>query len=204
MDKPVANMAGEPVQKMHELDHIPDVGNMVLVPANAVDQLERYEQFVDGWGDEVLGLKQHPKGDYVKFEDVLALLSAAPQPSLEGEVGEAVKNLRSDAAQLLRMSETASFGHDLSVRVSDPSLLILSMTTAAAILQSLSADNARLRADLSEAVEVLKPFAEASANLDDSHPNGSPIWESPAAMGIDAKHLRAAQSFLDTQGGGNG
>ena len=39
--------------------------------------LERYHQFVDGWGDEVLGVKQHPTGDYVKWTDILKLLQAA-------------------------------------------------------------------------------------------------------------------------------
>lgn len=42
--------------------------------------LERYEQFVDGWGDEVLGLKNHPHGDYVKFEDVCAALASLRSP----------------------------------------------------------------------------------------------------------------------------
>lgn len=44
--------------------------------------------------------------------------------------------------------------------------------------------------------EALKPFAEAAENLDDNHADGSPIWETSAAMGIDARHLRAARAAL--------
>lgn len=35
--------------------------------------LERYHQMTDGWGDEMIGLKQHPTGDYVKWSDILAI-----------------------------------------------------------------------------------------------------------------------------------
>ena len=164
----------------------------------------------------------------------IRLLSVAPQPSLEGEVEEAVKNLRSDAAQLLRMSETAAFGQDLSVRVSDPVLLILSMTTAAALLQSLSADNARLReerdqaevsrgaaskvaldaiaaqeaaeARLSDAVEALKPFAEYAPYIEMFVQGRAAQGGSPvlSTRHFRLSHFRAARQFLDTQGGGNG
>ena len=43
---------------------------------------------------------------------------------------------------------------------------------------------------------ALRPFSEAEENLEDDHADGSPIWETPAAMGIDAKHLRAARAAL--------
>lgn len=48
--------------------------------------IERYSQFVDGWGDEVLGLKQHPKGEYVKFDDVAALLASPKAGVTEAEL----------------------------------------------------------------------------------------------------------------------
>lgn len=49
-------------------------------------------------------------------------------------------------------------------------------------------------AQLKAAREALEPFAEAAENLDDNHADGSPIWETPAAMGIDARHLRRART----------
>lgn len=43
---------------------------MIGVPSSTPQaELERFSQFTDGWGDEVLGLKQHPKGEYVKYSD---------------------------------------------------------------------------------------------------------------------------------------
>lgn len=42
----------------------------------ALKSMERFSQFMDGWGDEVLGLKQHPAGDYVKWSDILHTLRA--------------------------------------------------------------------------------------------------------------------------------
>jgi hypothetical protein len=53
---------------------------------------------------------------------------------------EVVARLRSDAAQLLRMSQATSFGDDLSVRVKAPDLLISSMLEAAALISSLVAE----------------------------------------------------------------
>ncbi|WP_156359912.1 hypothetical protein [Sphingomonas sp. Leaf10] len=48
-----------------------------------------------------------------------------------------------------------------------------------------------------EALEAaLRPFAEAADDLDDKHRDSSPIWEAPAALGIDAGHLRDAQKLL--------
>lgn len=42
---------------------------------------------------------------------------------------------------------------------------------------------------------ALLPFAEAADDLNDHHPDNIPIWESAAAMGIDAKHLRKAKAL---------
>ena len=53
--------------------------------------------------------------------------------------------------------------------------------------------------------EVMKPFAEAADSLDDDHKDGSSIWESAAAMGIDAGDLRKARARLAArQEGGEG
>lgn len=51
--------------------------------------------------------------------------------------------------------------------------------------ETLEDENARLRA-------ALKPFMEAASDLAEDHRDGSPIWESPAAMSIDAADLRQA------------
>ncbi|GJE37812.1 hypothetical protein [Methylobacterium persicinum] len=42
---------------------------------------------------------------------------------------------------------------------------------------------------------ILKPFSEAAENLDDDE-HGH-LWESPAAMALDAEHLRAARTALE-------
>lgn len=44
--------------------------------------------------------------------------------------------------------------------------------------------------------KIIRPFAEAADDLDDHHPDSSPIWESSAAMSINARDLRAARDFL--------
>lgn len=71
---------------------------------------------------------------------IRAYLAASPSPS-EMDV---VANLRSDAAQLLRMSKATAFGEDLSVRVTKPDLLIANMIAAADAIGSLSAQVLRL------------------------------------------------------------
>ncbi|MBO0141465.1 hypothetical protein JZX87_09850 [Agrobacterium sp. Ap1] len=60
---------------------------------------------------------------------------------------------------------------------------------AEAALAAKDAEIAALKA-------ALEPFADAAENLDDDHKDSSPIWEAPAAMSIDAKHLRAARAAL--------
>lgn len=57
-----------------------------------------------------------------------------------------------------------------------------------------------------EAMEgALRPFSDACDDLADDHRDNSPIWESYAAMGIDAGHLRAARAALSqTSGGADG
>lgn len=67
-------------------------------------------------------------------------------------------------------------------------------------INDLAADLRTLLAALSFQAEALRPFAEAVESLDDDHADGSPIWESPAAMGIDAGHLRTALSQYRTLG----
>lgn len=45
--------------------------------------------------------------------------------------------------------------------------------------------------------DALKPFADAAEDLDELHVPNSPIWESPAAMSIEARHLRIARFVWD-------
>ena len=59
-----------------------------------------------------------------------------------------------------------------------------------------------LRAQLAEARKALEPFADAADDLEDDHKDTSSIWECPAAVNIDAGHLRAARRALT--GGENG
>lgn len=53
-----------------------------------------------------------------------------------------------------------------------------------------------LRAKLAKAREALKPFAEASGNLDDDFRDKSDIWEHSSAMSITGGDLRRARSIL--------
>lgn len=61
---------------------------------------------------------------------------------------------------------------------------------ATAKLEAAEAERDALR-------KALEPFAEAAEDLEDDHRDNSPIWEAPAAMGIDARHLRAARKALE-------
>jgi len=63
---------------------------------------------------------------------------------------------------------------------------------AEARAQAAEAEDARLRA-------VLRPFADAADDLDDEA-DSYPIWETAAAMGIDARDLRRARAALASQG----
>lgn len=59
-----------------------------------------------------------------------------------------------------------------------------------------SEDDARLTSAAPDMFEAIKPFAEAVDNLNDDHPDGSHIWESPAAMSLTAGDLRRALAAL--------
>jgi hypothetical protein len=65
----------------------------------------------------------------------------------------------------------------------------LTQVRAAAALRGQQAEIARLRA-------ALAPFAAAAADLDDSADDKHHLWESAAAMGLTAGHLRAAAKAL--------
>jgi len=51
-------------------------------------------------------------------------------------------------------------------------------------------------ARIAELEAALKPFSEAADDLDEHHKDGSPIWETSSAMGIDARHLRKAKELV--------
>lgn len=59
--------------------------------------------------------------------------------------------------------------------------------------------NTRAERKLAEAVELLKPFSESAENLADETLDHDHIWEQPAAMIINAGHLRAARTFLSKE-----
>lgn len=89
-----------------------------------------------------------PVGDAVVCDGCgRAYLSAVALP----DELEVVANLRSDAAQLLRMSEATKFGEDLSVRVKKPDLLISNMIAAADALSQAHSTIAALRKKLEAA-----------------------------------------------------
>lgn len=90
-------------------------------------------------------------------------------------VGEAVE-------QLARLAKSWSDTELTSVKLPGNTAFVWS-TRIAIVL----AEIARLNL-------ALHPFAEAAESLDDDHPDCSPIWESSAAMCIDARHLRTALS----------
>ena len=47
-----------------------------------------------------------------------------------------------------------------------------------------------------ELIEALRPFVEAADDLDEKHHDSTDIWEAPAAMSINAGHLRRAAALL--------
>ena len=57
-------------------------------------------------------------------------------------------------------------------------------------------DAQALRDGRAELVEALEPFGCAADDLDKYADDKHEIWESPAAMGITAGHLRAARALL--------
>lgn len=67
-----------------------------------------------------------------------------------------------------------------------------------AIAERVALDRNALRL---EALEVVGPFAEAKSCLDNTFPDHGEIWETSAAMMIEARHLRNAAKFLAKHGG---
>ncbi len=109
------------------------------------------------------------------------------------------KMQRMDHAELGRLAEMAEWlkrGDDGA----EGSVLLSASVAAehAADLQALLSDNAALRAERDEAVVLLKPFAAAADDLDEDMGDLANIWEAPAAMNLDAGHLRAALTFLQS------
>lgn len=69
------------------------------------------------------------------------------------------------------------------------------------LVQAASDEATALEAIRSEALEVVGPFAEAKSCLDNTFPDHGEIWETSAAMMIEARHLRNAAKFLAKHGG---
>ena len=49
-----------------------------------------------------------------------------------------------------------------------------------------------------DVLALLRKFAAAADDLDEDHPDNCNIWESPAALGIDAGDLREARRLIET------
>lgn len=113
----------------------------------------------------------------------------------------ALRNLVPEAAAQIRA--TANLAGEIEALRADN--LAWQETGKGAVIQMAEERAARLAAERERdaAVALLKPFAEAADDLDDKHGDGSPIWEAPAAMSIDAGHLREAARFLATLTEGN-
>lgn len=68
------------------------------------------------------------------------------------------------------------------------------------LVQAASDEATAFEALRSEALEVVGPFAEAKSCLDNAFPDHGEIWETSAAMMIEARHLRNAAKFLAKHG----
>lgn len=160
-----------------------------------------------------------------------AMLSAAPQPSLEGEVGQMVERLRKRYTAEpvppcsvcgLPMSIQSAGGGNATVygceahrpfdwkhyeqsrwtqyRPGDEDVL-----AAAALLQSLSADNTRLREVLEKTIAGANILLADSRQCSIQHHHVTWFDERPPGWWADIQNdVLAARQFLDTQGGGNG
>lgn len=77
---------------MLELQHLRSQSLSTQQPMGEVKNrlmaLDRFSQFVDGWGDEVLGLKQHQAGDYIKWSDLLHVIQSLSAIHPNQESGE--------------------------------------------------------------------------------------------------------------------
>ena len=78
--------------------------------------------------------------------------------------------------------------------------------TALAFAASLSHDETAtatieaLKAERDSLLAALKPFQEAAAELEDTHRDFQAIWETSAAMCIDAGDLRRAAALTTKEG----
>lgn len=71
-------------------------------------------------------------------------------------------------------------------------------TSVAAALSTLLASHASLEERVEEAKRLMKPFAEAAENLDDTNDfDDDELWEHAAAMGLHVRDLRALAAFVN-------
>lgn len=64
-------------------------------------------------------------------------------------------------------------------------------------LSAKAAEIVALKARLAAAETALLPFAEAAYSLDDA--DDGELWERPAAMEIECRHLRTAAAYFDAK-----
>lgn len=156
-----------------------DAARAALSAAAKVRAIREHATSSNGVG----GFGPTPTIDPVFSSDIETM---TPTDNLEAGAGDLV-------AELNRIADMAAETIDTGGREEfDPRGIEDVLREAAAQLASVTAENARLR-------EALEPFAEAAGALADDHRDGSPIWETAAAMGIDAVHLRAARAALSQE-----
>jgi hypothetical protein len=110
---------------------------------------------------------------------------------------DVVERLKSDAAQLIRMSQSAGFGEELAVRVKSPDLLIGVLGEAATTITAL-------QERIKELEGALRPFADeadAWAEYDDKE---LLVEDFPGySGGLLVSDLRAAEATLKDSGNGS-
>ncbi|QTC88060.1 hypothetical protein [Brevundimonas pondensis] len=168
----------------HGLDHEVDrtrimsaIPNDAILNALASGSGDHAELEVVGWMIEDLILPQQT----FTTDDDYARHRAAYR--YEGEVTATVEPLVTAASAEARMTELRS--------------AYCAAESDAMTLRKRATQAERQRDELRKALE---PFAEAAESLDDETGDHDHIWELPAAMSIDAGHLRTARALLANQG----
>jgi len=68
-----------------------------MIDMDKLAEPERYGEFWDGWGDEFRGMRQHPKGEWVKYADIKALLDERKaDKALMRQMAEALEAAKSE------------------------------------------------------------------------------------------------------------
>lgn len=157
------------------------------------------------------------------LDDLCRIPSSAPTTRETTDHAELAR-LAEAAAPYWRAANLACGGNPIAVDLVAPFVGAMSPAVCSALLSEIAA----LRGDLTvsrddldqlqahfrqrdreatqaerqrdELRKALEPFGEAAESLDDETRDHDHIWEQPAAMSIDAGHLRTARALLANQG----